>query len=138
MLISNCGEVVCDEERMTNLLQQQFSSVFSDPSAPEIKTPEFEQPEITYNMTEDMFTITRGDIVSAISNIKNDSAAGPDELPAILLKRCAESMSEPIQLLWQESFRKGVVPDFYKKSHIIIIVIMDGIDKYLAGLTTTA
>ena len=60
MLISNCGEVVCDEERMTNLLQQQFSSVFSDPSAPEIKTPEFEQPEITYNMTENMFTITRG------------------------------------------------------------------------------
>ena len=69
-------------------------------------------------MTENMFTKTRGDIVSAISDIKNDSAAGPDELPAILLKRCAESMSEPIQLIWQESFRNGVVPDFYKKSHI--------------------
>ena len=68
MLISNCGEVVCDEERMTNLLQQQFSSVFSDPSAPEIKTPEFEQPEITYNMTENMFTITRGDIVFLTSD----------------------------------------------------------------------
>ena len=27
-------------------------------------------------------------------------------------------MSEPIQLLWQESFRKGAVPEFYKKSHI--------------------
>ena len=97
MLISNSGEIVCDEERMTNLLQQQFSFVFSDPSAPEIKTTEFEQPEIPYNMTENIFTITRGDFVSAISDIKNYSAAGPDELPAIHVKRCAESMSEPIK-----------------------------------------
>ena len=89
-----------------------------NPSAPEIKTPDLKQPEITYNMTENMLTLTRGGILSAISDIKNYSAAGPNEPLAILLKRCAQSMSEPIQLLWQESFRKGVVPDFYKKSLI--------------------
>ena len=90
MLISHCGEVVRDEERMTNLLQQQFRSVFSDPFALEIKTLDIEQPEITYNTTANMFTITREDIISAISDIKNDSAAGPYELLAILLKRCTE------------------------------------------------
>ena len=70
--------------------------VFSDPSAPEIKTPDFEQSEITYNMTENVSTITREDISSAISEVKKYSAAGPDELIAILPKRCTESILEPI------------------------------------------
>ena len=67
-------------------------------------------------MTENVFTVTRRDIASVISDIKNDSAAGPDKLPAILPKTCVEPILEPILLSWQESFREGVAPNFYKNS----------------------
>ena len=33
MLINNLGDVVTDREKMANMFQKQFTSVFSDPSA---------------------------------------------------------------------------------------------------------
>ena len=118
MLLLNSGEVVNDDESMANTFQQQFSSVFSNPSSPDVRAPNFQEPEIVHEMTEDMFIITEVDVLKAISDIKSDSAAGPDELPAIVLKKCAGTLSRPIQLLWQESFKRGVVPFFYKKSYV--------------------
>ena len=58
--------------------------------------------------------LTPDKIVEAISEIKLDSAPGPDGIPAILLKRCATSLSVPIHLLWSESMSSGIVPSFYK------------------------
>ena len=57
-------------------------------------------------------------IMEAISEIKLDSAPGPDEIPAILLKRCATSLSVPICLMWSESMSSGIVPSFYKTSYV--------------------
>ena len=118
MLISDNGEVVMDEEGMANTLQRQFSSVYSDPLAAEVRLPHFASRPILYQMSEDLFTISNQDILSAIADIKTHSAAGPDELPAVLLKRCAESLIVPIKYLWQESFNRGIVPQFYKRSHV--------------------
>ena len=47
--------------------------------------------------------LTRDCIEEAISEIKLDSAPGPDGIPAILLKKCAVSLSDPIYLLWSET-----------------------------------
>ena len=62
--------------------------------------------------------LTPDSIVEAISDIKLDSAPGPDGIPAILLKRCATSLSIPIHLLWSESLSTGIVPNFYKTGFI--------------------
>ena len=56
--------------------------------------------------------------MEAISEIKLDSAPGPDSIPAILLKRCASSLSVPIHLLWSESMYTGIVPSFYKTGYV--------------------
>ena len=39
-------------------------------------------------------------------------------LPALLLKKCANSLVEPLRYIWSESFKKGIVPAFYKNSLI--------------------
>ena len=56
--------------------------------------------------------------MEAISEIKLDSAPGPDGIPAILLKRCATSLSVPIYLMWSESMSSGIVPSFYKTGYV--------------------
>ena len=66
----------------------------------------------------DMFLISEENILKAISDMKSDSAAGPDELPAILFKNCDGTISKPIQIFWQESFKRGAVPHFYGKLNV--------------------
>ncbi|KAL5264266.1 hypothetical protein ACHWQZ_G005385 [Mnemiopsis leidyi] len=61
---------------------------------------------------------THEDIEDAISDIKLDSAPGPDGVPAILLKRCGASLCVPIYMLWSESMSTGVVPHFYKTGYV--------------------
>ena len=45
----------------------------------------------------DLFTIIKADISQAIDELSNDSAAGEDEFPAVILKLCKEAMLEPLQ-----------------------------------------
>ena len=117
MLISENG-VVTDAEDMANLLQDQFSSVFSDPSAPGIRSPNFPVPEIISPMLEEDFIITDEQIVGAIGEVKAGSAAGPDGIPATLIKNCKTSLILPLKLLWQKSLNEGIVPLYYKISYI--------------------
>ena len=50
--------------------------------------------------------------------MRQNSASGPDEVPAILLRNCKNSLAVPIHLIWSHSIDHGYVPDFYKMSHI--------------------
>ena len=101
-------ELVTDQKEMANILQQQFCSVFSDPNQVDTSASTFNVPPIVTRDTE--IVLTQEDIEEAISDIKLDSAPGPDGIPAILLKRCASTLSLPIYLLWSESMRTGIVP----------------------------
>ena len=51
MLLNDGNEVVTDAERMANIFQDQFGSVFSDPNSPNIQPPAFEPPVITKTLT---------------------------------------------------------------------------------------
>ena len=48
MLINKSNEIVNDPKLMADFLQEQFSSVYSDPNCPDIRSPKFVAPEITY------------------------------------------------------------------------------------------
>ena len=50
--------------------------------------------------------------------MKSDSAAGPDGIPVVLLKKCAAELRQPLHLLWSESFQTGIVPSFYKSAYV--------------------
>ena len=113
MLINKNDEVVTDSEEISNIFQEQFSSVFSDRCSPHVQSPSFSHPSISNPMTDDGFNISKDDILSAIGELKSDSAAGPDGIPVVLLKKCAAELCQPLQLLWSESFQTGKVPSFY-------------------------
>ena len=109
-------KLVTDTKDLADILQTQFCSVFSDPACPDKSMPEFALPPI---ITEDRELVLSPELIEdAISEIKLDSAPGPDGIPSILLKRCATSLSHPIHLLWSESMFLGVVPSYYKTGYV--------------------
>ena len=103
---------------MSNVFQDQFSSVFSDPNSAHVQPPSFSPPTISQPMTDEDLNITDDDILNAIKEIKSDSAAGPDGIPVILRKNCAAELCHPLKILYSESFHTNTVPKFYKSSNI--------------------
>ena len=115
-LLNGNQELVTEWKELANILQHQFCSVFSDLNCSSKTIPTFKVPPFISSDTEHVLTPNK--IVEAISEIKLDSAPGPDGIPVILLKRCATSLSVQIHLLWTESMSSGIVPSFYKTGFV--------------------
>ena len=103
---------------MADLLQDQFVSAFSDPDLTHKKSPSFDPPNIVKPLKDEDFIIHDDDILEAINDIKSDSAAVPDGIPAILLKNCAPELCKPLKLFWSQSHHLVVIPKFYKTSNV--------------------
>jgi hypothetical protein len=100
MLFDKNENIVTEKSEMANILQEQFSSVYSDPNSPNIAQPDFECPHVKTPFSEYSLSFTDGDIQESIKDIKMDSASGPDGIPAVLLKSCSVELCKPIRLLF--------------------------------------
>ena len=118
MLFDKNKVITTDPKEMANSLQAQFSSVYSDPNATAIKPPVFDPPKVSKPFEEYSLSFTDEDIKKAIKDLKSDSAAGPDGIPAMLIKGCADELCKPIRLIWEKSMSSGIVPDYYKKAYV--------------------
>ena len=117
-LINNAGKLVDDNKEMSEILSEQYSSVFS--------TPMSTVPTLETTSTRTLTDITIGvtEIAEAIDEIGTNSSPGPDDIPAILLKKCKEELLEPLQLLWQKSLEHSDIPEEMK--HAVIFPLAKG------------
>ena len=53
-----------------------------------------------------------------VDKLSVNSAAGPDGVPAILLKKCKEVLSHPLACPWQKSLLTGEIQYIYKLAFI--------------------
>eukprot|EP00116_Pleurobrachia_bachei_P008430 sb/3468692/ len=104
------------DQSIADILQDQFCLNFSNPLNPDVVDPSFVPPQI--KVPEPRLTPTPQLMLKALSELKSDSSPGPDGVPAILLKECAEELSAPLTLLWAESFNTGICPQFYKQGNV--------------------
>ena len=111
-LLNKDKELVYDNETMANMLQNQYKSVFSKPLN-DYRT----YPERCGNTLNDIEFIER-DIMEAISTMSQNSAAGPDGFPAILLKKCKEELAKPIKIFWRNCLDQGTIIDIHKRNNI--------------------
>ena len=118
MLFNADKQITTDPKVMADILQGQFSSVYSDPNAASVKPPTFDPPSITKPFAEYSLSFSDEDIKAAIKELKSDSAAGPDGIPALLIKSCCDELCKPIRLIWEESISSGIVPDYYKLAYV--------------------
>ena len=125
MLFDKDGSIKSNPKDIANLLQNQFSSVFSDPSKTNIESATFAPPSIAHPFTDDMLNFSEDDIIKAIEEIKPNAASGPDEIPVLLLKSCKVALARLIHILWSPSLEKGSLPSFYKFSHVFPLLKKD-------------
>ena len=104
LLFDKDGNIKSDPKDIANLLQNQFLSVFSDPSKTSIDSASFRPPKVKHPFSDEMLDFYVSDIMDAIEEIKPNAASGPDEIPVTLLKNCKEAIAEPIHLIWKKSF----------------------------------
>ena len=110
-LLNKDGELVDDPEKMANILQEQYASVFSDPNSPKKHLPKL---NVELESVLESFDFTEKDIIKAINEISVNAACGPNDIPANVLKNCKMSLAYPILLLWKHSLETGCVPKIYK------------------------
>ena len=60
-------------------------------------------------------------IFSAIDELKINSAPGEDEIPAILLKNCKETLAKPLFKMWNYSFENSKIESKSLSSLIVPI-----------------
>ena len=118
MLINDQNLIKTSSKEIVDILQNHFTSVFSDPSKSDISVASCEPPQVRILFTEESLDFTIEDIIEAIGEVRQNSASGRDEVPAILLRNCKNSLAVPIHLIWPHSIDHGYLPDFYKMSHI--------------------
>ena len=103
-----------DPEFAASELIKQYSSVFVSPRDEwRVTDPKnffnFFSPTEQESDLEDI-SFTEEDIIKACSELKADSAAGADGVPANLLKLCRKELAKPLYLLWRSSLDHGCIP----------------------------
>ena len=92
MLFNRDKRTCTNPEEIANILQCQFISVFSDPSATNINDALFQAPTLEKPLNDDMLAFSVVDIFEAIDEIKPGAAVGPDDLSVLLLNKCKETL----------------------------------------------
>lgn len=114
------GDNISDPQEITEILQAQYSSVFSIPAREKIihsPVDFFQTQDNTASVLADI-TITVKDVMDAIKQISSNAAAGPDHFPALLLRKCAAELSVPLHILYKRSLNTGNIPMLWKTAVI--------------------
>ena len=108
------GEIIDEGEMICEKLILEFFSQFSKISS-KINGNPFQNEE-----TEDLndIKITEEDIKEAIDDMDENSAAGPDGIPAILLKKIRDEIALPLALILRKSIDEGKIPDIFKLAYV--------------------
>ena len=114
-LIDKDGVLQTDPKIMADMLQHQYTSVFSDPNCPLKKSPPAKATTpcslLDMNYTEE-------DVSKAIDEMNINAGTSEDDIPARIYKNCKDSLLKPIHMIWSKSFADGKVPSALKIQHI--------------------
>ena len=110
------GDQITNKREISQLLLEQFSSVFSTPS----NDKKITNPDLFFldneNETQlDDIIINDDHIISAV----NEMSAGPDGLPSSFLKECLPELIQPLKILFRKSLDSGDIPAILKRAAII-------------------
>merc|ERR1712121_427163 len=107
-------EIIYDAEIIVEKQLLEFFSQFSE------ITDEINENIFQNEKPEDLndIEITDEEILKAINKLEENSAAGPDGVPAILLKKVKEALALPLALMLRKSIDEGKIPDIFKLAYV--------------------
>jgi ribonuclease P/MRP protein subunit RPP40 len=108
-------EVVADSEKMANILNSWYCSVFTEEDLSNMPSP-----EVLY-MGDNPLTevdFTAGKVKKKLSNLKPTSAPGPDRVWARVLHDLSDALAEPLAMVFTSCLVEGVVPADWKRANV--------------------
>ena len=110
-----CGGRLAEaDEEKAEILQDFFTSVFVEEGDGVL--PDF--PTVHQGKVIDDADFSPSDVKLELENLKIDKAAGPDEIPSVVLKECAAQLATPLFCLFRKSLESGVLPSEFKQAKI--------------------
>ena len=66
--------------------------------------------------------MTKEDIKDSIIELSLNASPGPDEVPAIMMKKCKDSQIDSLQNLWKKSMDTGIIPELFQTAYVTPIL----------------
>ena len=121
-LKDHTGHLQHQPQEMTNILQEQYYSVFSDPDSDVV-----EQTVLGISQGDprsiNNFDFDREDIIKTIDELDTFAATSLEDIRAKILKDCKHVISVPLTMLWKWSMDTGLIPSNLKEQYITPIYI---------------
>ena len=107
------GKTYADASEKAELLNEQFSSVFTKENTSTI-------PNLGTSKTPDAPNIIIGKegVLKLLLNLNPHKATGPDQLSTRFLRKMTKSITPSLTLIFQTSLERGTVPDDWKTAHV--------------------
>ena len=113
-LIDENGQVTGDSKKMADILNNQFSSVFTSDTGAYQDIPNM-------NVEDELMriTVTDEEVRNKIDSLKFGKAPGPDGISTSILKNLKEQLIEPLRILFQQSIDQECVPEDWKRAKVV-------------------
>ena len=111
--INDTNSLKFDDEEKVNILQNQFSSVFTH-------EPEGDIPRIASRTDSSIsgLYVTEEMVLNQLTNLNVNKSCGPDEVhPRILIEQ-ADYIAGPIALLFNLTIKHGIIPKDWKWAYV--------------------
>ena len=115
-LINSDRQIVVDSKEQADLLNRFYASVFTKSDKP---LPEPRQRGNRTTLNE--ITVTEERVKAVIEGLREDAAAGPDEIPSIVIKRLQEELTRPLNILFQKSIHEKRIPEDWRHSNVTLL-----------------
>ena len=99
-LLDAAKKLISCPEKMAEILKRQYDAVFSVPLESMMESTDIFDKN--YNVEGPVLSdisFDPVDIEEAIDELSANSAAGPDQFPAVLLKQCKKVLCKPLYLI---------------------------------------
>jgi hypothetical protein len=111
--LTSMGKIVSGSKEKAEALNQQFCSVFTREDLSSL-------PDMGHSDTPSMpdITVTTAGVEKLLTNLQAHKAAGPDNVPARVLKECAPSVAPILQKIYQKSILTGTLPGDWLSANV--------------------
>ena len=116
------GIIVGDNKGMSMMLNEYFSTVFTDEELSRMPIPkEREREREGSDVSIDWIEVTEEKVEQAIRNLKANKAAGVDELESSYVKGSMEGLVRPLRILFEKSLTDGKIPREWKEANVTAV-----------------
>ena len=121
-LLSTNGDIISDDGKKANLLNEFFSSCFNHGVPPLSETDKFVYLDPCINSIQTIENIlSREEVEAMLLSLDTSKASGPDNVSARMLKSTAVSIAGSVTALFNMSIEACEIPDEWKTSSIVPI-----------------